>query len=65
MGRTIPVLVTDYDEEEQCWIGRSYADSPDIDGEVHFDAVCREGDMVSVHITAAEDGILYGEEADT
>ena len=65
VGKTIPVLVTDYDEEEQCWIGRSYADSPDIDGEVHFDAVCREGDMVSVHITAAEDGILYGEEADT
>ena len=63
VGKTIPVLVTDYDEEEQCWIGRSYADSPDIDGEVHFDAVCREGNMVSVRITAAEDGILYGEEA--
>ncbi len=63
VGRTIPVLVTDYDEEEQCWVGRSYADSPEIDGEVRFDAVCREGDMVSVKITAAEDGILYGEEA--
>lgn len=63
VGKTIPVLVTDYDEEEQCWIGRSYADSPDIDGEVHFDGASREGDMVSVRITAAEDGILYGEEA--
>ena len=62
VGRTIPVLVTDYDEEEQCWVGRSYADSPDIDGEVRFDAVCREGDMVQVRIRAAEDGILYGEE---
>ena len=65
VGRTIPVLVTDYDEEEQCWIGRSYADSPDIDGEVHFDGASREGDMALVRITAAEDGILYGEEADT
>ena len=62
VGRTIPVLVTDYDEEEQCWVGRSYADSPDIDGEVRFDAVCREDDMVQVRIRAAEDGILYGEE---
>ena len=63
VGRVIPVLVTDYDEEEQCWIGRSYADSPDIDGEVHFDGASREGDMALVRITAAEDGILYGEEA--
>ena len=60
-GKTIDVLVTDYDETEQCWIGRSYADSPDIDGEVRFDAVCREGDMIRVRITAAEDGILFGE----
>ena len=63
VGKIIPVLVTDYDEEEQLWIGRSYADSPDIDGEVRFDAACREGDMIQVRITAAEDGILYGEEA--
>ena len=65
VGKTIDVLVTDYDEDEQCWIGRSYADSPDIDGEVRFDGACREGDMVHVRITAAEDGILYGEEDDT
>ena len=64
VGQTIEVLVTDYDEEEQCWVGRSYADSPDIDGEVRFDGVCREGDMVMVTITQAEDGILYGEEAE-
>ena len=62
VGRTIRVLVTDYDEEEQCWVGRSYADSPDIDGEVRFDGACREGDMVTVRVTAAEDGVLYGEE---
>ena len=64
VGKTIEVLVTDYDEEEQCWVGRSYADSPDIDGEVRFDGVCREGDMVEVSITETEDGILYGEEAE-
>ncbi len=64
VGKTIEVLVTDYDEDEQCWVGRSYADSPDIDGEVRFDGACREGDMVKVAITGAEDGILYGEEED-
>ncbi len=64
VGKTIEVLVTDYDEEEQCWVGRSYADSPEIDGEVRFDGVCREGDMVPVTIAQAEDGILYGEEAE-
>ena len=64
VGRTIQVLVTDYDEDEQCWVGRSYADSPDIDGEVRFDGACREGDMVPVRISAAEDGILYGEESE-
>ncbi len=64
VGRTIEVLVTDYDEDEQCWVGRSYADSPEIDGEVRFDGACREGDMVKVAVTGTEDGILYGEEED-
>ena len=63
VGRTLEVLVTEYDEDEQCWVGRSWADSPDIDGEVRFDGACRGGDFVFVTITAAEDGILYGEEA--
>ena len=64
VGKTIEVLVTDYDEDEQCWVGRSYADSPEIDGEVRFDGACREGDMVKVAVTGTEDGILYGEEED-
>ncbi len=64
VGRTIDVLVCGYDEEEQCWVGRSYADSPDIDGEVRFEGFCREGELVPVRITEAEDGILYGEVAE-
>ena len=63
VGQTLRVLVESYDEEEQCWVGRSYADSPDIDGEVHFEGLAHEGDFSEVLITAAEDGILYGEEA--
>ena len=62
LGQTLRVLVTDYDEESQQWVGRSYADSPDIDGEVYFEGTAREGEFAEVHITAAEDGLLYGEE---
>ncbi|MBO5556176.1 MAG: MiaB/RimO family radical SAM methylthiotransferase, partial [Oscillospiraceae bacterium] len=62
VGKTIRVLCEGYDEEMQRMVGRCYADSPDIDGQVVFDGSCREGDMVDVRITAADDGILYGEE---
>ena len=61
-GKTIKVLYEYYDEESQYHVGRCYADSPDIDGEVHFAGCCKEGDIVDVLITSAEDGILYGEE---
>ncbi len=63
VGQTIRVLVESFDEDEQRWVGRSYADSPDIDGEVHFEGLAREGELSEVFITAAEDGMLYGEEA--
>ena len=62
VGKTIPVLCEGYDEEQQLFYGRSYADSPEIDGQVLFDGSGGEGDFVQVHIRAAEDGILYGEE---
>ncbi len=62
VGSTLRILTERYDEDEQRWVGRSYADSPDIDGEVHFEGFAREGEFSEVRITAAEDGILYGEE---
>ena len=62
IGKTIRVLCEYYDEEEQCFVGRSYADSPDIDGQVYFSGMCREGEMADVLITGTEDGILFGEQ---
>ena len=62
VGSTLRILTERYDEDEQRWVGRSYADSPDIDGEVHFEGFAREGEFSEVRITAAEDGILYGKE---
>ena len=63
VGKTIDVLCEYFDEESQLFVGRSYADSPDIDGLVCFEGCgCKEGDMVKVLINETEDGILYGEE---
>ena len=62
VGKTLTVLYLYRDEESGLCVGRSYADSPDIDGLVFFEGDCTEGDMVPVRITAAEDGLLYGEQ---
>ena len=40
--------------------GRSWADSPDIDGLVFFEGSCPPGEMTDVLIDSAEDGFLYG-----
>lgn len=62
VGKTIRVLYEYYDEETQYHVGRCYADSPDIDGQVLFSGICRDGDMVDVLITGSEDGLLFGEQ---
>lgn len=62
VGRTLRVLYEYYDEQAGWHVGRSYADSPDIDGQVLFSGDCEPGDMVNVRITGTEDGLLYGEQ---
>jgi len=62
IGRTIEVLAEDYDEELGLFVGRSYADSPDIDGQVYFEGFCNTGDIVSVEITDTQDDYLIGEQ---
>ena len=61
-GQTLRVLYEYYDEDSGYHVGRSYADSPDIDGLVLFSGDCQEGDMVDVRIQYSEDGLLYGEQ---
>lgn len=62
VGKTIRVLCEGRDEESGMLYGRSYADSPDIDGQLFFGGQAAEGEMTDVKINAAEDGILFGEE---
>lgn len=62
IGKTLDVLCEDYDEDYQMYVGRSYADSPDIDGLVFFEGEGREGDIVKVTIKDVQDGYLFGEQ---
>ena len=63
VGKTLRVLCEGYDEEQKMFFGRSYADSPDIDGLVFFDGAGCEGNIVDVKITAITDEcFLIGEE---
>ena len=61
VGRTLPILIEHFDEDEDCWIGRSYADSPEIDSFVCVSGNCRPGEIQPVRITGAENSILYGQ----
>ena len=62
MGRTLDVIVDGYDEESEQYYGRSYADSPDIDGRVWIatDEPIREGSFVKVCIDGCLEGDLSG-----
>lgn len=60
IGKTLEVLCESYDDEQELFVGRSYADSPDIDGQVFFSGENSIGDIVNVLITDAVDGNLYG-----
>lgn len=64
IGKRLPVICLDYDEEQKMWVGRSCYDSPDIDGLVYFDGSGGEGNIVDVNISSVtDDGNLIGEEA--
>ncbi len=60
IGKTLRVLCTG--EDGAYLTGRSYADSPDIDGTVYFDGDCVPGDFAEVRITGLMDGELLGEQ---
>ena len=60
VGRTLKVLCTGSDGA--FLTGRSYADSPDIDGTVFFEGDCLPGGFADVRITGVMDGELTGEQ---
>ncbi len=62
IGKTVDVLIDGYDESFEQYYGRTYADSPDIDGRVWIAAEepLSEGTFVKVRIDAVIDGDLSG-----
>ena len=61
-GETMDVLCEGFDEEQQLWFGRTYADSVEVDGHVYFesDGEPQEGEFVSVRITESLGPDLLG-----
>jgi ribosomal protein S12 methylthiotransferase len=62
VGKTVEVLVEGYDRLAECQFGRTYADSPEIDGMVFFTSPTRikAGNFVQVVIEETMDGNLVG-----
>ena len=60
IGRTMDVLIMGFESDGTAW-GRSEYDSPDIDGRVIVSGNVSPGELVSVHIYAADEGDLIGE----
>ena len=62
IGKTLEVLVEGYDEEYEQFFGRTYADSPDIDGRVWIasEESLTEGEFIQVCIDGTVDGDLTG-----
>ena len=63
LGSVLEVLCEGFDGQSMCYVGRSYAESIDIDGHIYFTAG-REvlpGEFVSVRATGVMDGELTGE----
>ena len=55
------VLAEGYDRFADCWYGRTYADSPEVDGKVFFTGSgVKPGEFVRVRITDTLEGDLVG-----
>ena len=64
LGEEREVLCEGFDPQAQMFFGRSYAESPDIDGRVYFTAENEvpPGTFVTVRFTGTMDGELTGEQ---
>lgn len=63
LGDVIEVLCDGFDEQSMLFVGRSYAESPDIDGRIYFSAErqVKAGEFVNVRLSDTMDGELVGE----
>lgn len=66
VGKTVPVMIEGKLVNENAYIGRTYMDAPNVDGNIFVvtDEELLTGDFVKVHITGSQDYDLIGEIAD-
>ena len=66
LGGEREVLCEGFDEQAQMYVGRSYAESPGIDGVLYFTSEedVEPGALVNVRLTGVMDGELTGERAE-
>ena len=64
LGTEREVLCEGFDGQAQMYFGRSYAESPDIDGRIYFTTAqeVEPGTFVNVRLTGTMDGELTGEQ---
>ena len=62
LGETMQVLCEGYDPDEESYYGRTYADSPDIDGKIWFTASkhIKTGSFAQIRVIDTYDGELVG-----
>ena len=67
LGEVVEVLCEVFDAASMGYIGRSYAESVDIDGKIYFSSErdLSAGEFVNVRVTGAMDGELTGEAVET
>lgn len=63
LGSVMEVICEGFDSQQGCFVGRTYADSAEIDGHVYFTAAgsIPAGKFINVRITGVSDGDLTGE----
>ncbi len=63
IGRTIQAIAEGYDEENFCYVGRSFADTPDVDGitYIYSSEELSAGDIVNIKILDAHEYDITGE----
>lgn len=63
IGKDITVLIDEYDEDTDTYVGRTYKDAPEIDNEVlirnHHETILQPGAFVKVNVTDASEYELY------
>lgn len=66
VGRTVQAIVEGYDEDNFCYVGRSFADTPDVDGMayIYSQDELSAGDIVNIKIIDAHEYDITGEVTD-